>query len=221
MVCPPCLIDYQDLCRTRIRERNEGEKITTGYPRDEYRGHVVLPPYFDQRPSTPQSLGYASNTSQPTTFGPFTTYGRVIADTKNSPTKIFSSILSSHSEVVLEEVSSSQKKLPQPATRPAKENRSVIYNKPDPRHRPPQPEPQNKGFERVGHELTPNLYAKRFKADNPHHQERSDGWEGTGEKERSGYQPDYRPDRQTGHRPSNYPDYRAKNKGRFEYNKDR
>ena len=30
VVSPPCLIDYQDFYRPRIRERNEGEKVTTG-----------------------------------------------------------------------------------------------------------------------------------------------------------------------------------------------
>ena len=93
VVCPPCLIDYKDMYRIRARERNENEKTSTGYPRDEYRGNVTLPVYFESRPTTPQSLGYDSNMSKPTTSG-FNINRRVISDTTNSPTKKLSTQLS-------------------------------------------------------------------------------------------------------------------------------
>ena len=65
---------------------NEKEKASTGYPRDEYRGNVTLPAYFESRQTTPQSLGYGSNISEQTRSGQ-PIGRRVISDTTNSPTK--------------------------------------------------------------------------------------------------------------------------------------
>ena len=44
-------------------------------------------------------------------------------------------------------------------------------------------------FERLGPMSTPDMNAKRFKVDTSNNSERSHGWEGMGEKERSWYQP--------------------------------
>ena len=186
-MCPLCLIDYQYLYRARIRERNESEKASTGYPRDEYRGHVTLPPYFESRPSTPQSLGYGSNISEPMIFSHDSTTRRIIADTINSPTEKVSTPSSDHTRrVVIEQIST--RDLQQPSTSRSKENRPNIYDESAHQRRASQPNTKPDVFERLRPTLTPNLNAKRLKANTPHNIERSHGREGMGEIERSGYQ---------------------------------
>ena len=187
VVCSPSLIDYKDMYRLRARERNENDKVSTEYPRDEYRGHVILPPYFDSRPSKPQSLGYGSNLSELTTSG-YNLGRRVISDTTNSPTKKLAPQLNTSSsdhtrKVVIEHLPGRNKQ--QPSTSSTKENRSVIQSKQDRYH---QESTRPDVFERLGPTLTPNLNAKRFKADTSKNTERLHVWEGTGEKKRSGYQ---------------------------------
>ena len=148
--------------RTRIREPNKNEKVSTGYPRDEYRGHVILPPYFDSRPSTPQSLGYGSNMSEPTTSG-YNTNRRAISDTTNSSTKKLAPQLnissSDHTrKVVIEQLPGRNKQ--QPSTS-SKENRSVIQSEQDQHH---QESTRSDVFERLGPKLTPNLNAKKVQS---------------------------------------------------------
>ena len=131
VVCPLTLIDYKDLYRTKVRERNEGEKLITGYPRDDYRWDVILPPYFHNHLSTPQSLRYGSNISESMSFGHFTTSRRVISDTTNSSTKRLAlqpiAFPSDHTrKVVIEEVIPSRKKPNQSST--TNKNRSMMRN---------------------------------------------------------------------------------------------
>ena len=180
VVCPPRLIDYSDLYRTRIRERNENEKASTGYPRVEYRGHVILPPYFDSRPSTPQSLGNVSNMSEPITLSQTITARRVISDTTNSPTKKsfpqLNASSSDHTRKVVEQLPGRKNQLP--STSSTKENRSVVHSEQDQHSRPLPESTRPDVFERLGPALTPNINAKRFKADTANNTERSQGWEG-------------------------------------------
>ena len=188
--------------RLRARKRNENDKVSTGYPRDEYRGHVILPPYFDSRPSTPQSLGYGSNISEPTTSG-YNLSRSVISDTTNSPTKKsyqqLNSSSSEHTRKVAIEQGSSRK------SDNTKENRATTNQEYGQHHRASQSESRPDVFRRLGPTLTPNLNAKRFKADTSSNSERSHGWEGMGEKERSGYQPKYDQGYQAEHQARNNP----------------
>ena len=154
VMCSPCLVDYKDMYRTRARERNENEKASIGYPRDEYRGNVTLPAYFESRPTTPQrlcsihNLGYGSNMSEPTTSG-YNIGRRVISDTTNSPSKKLSTQAPNNRprKVVIEQVPI-VKKTPQTKTRGSKENRSTLYD--DEHGRGPQYLTRPDVFERLG-----------------------------------------------------------------------
>ena len=180
VVCPPCLIVCKDLYWTRVRERNKNEKASTGYPSDEYRGNVTLPAYLESRPATPQSLGYGSTISEPTMSG-HTTRGN--SDTTNSPTKTFftqpSASASDHTRKVVVEQIPSRKKNQQSSADNTKENQSMIYHLQSNHLRWSWSTSSSVArssrldvFTRLGPMMTPNMNAKRFKADTSHNSKR-------------------------------------------------
>ena len=118
-------------------------------------------PYFYNRPSTPQSLGYGSNISEPMSFGHFTTTRRVISDTTNSPTRRFSTQSIASSSDHTRRIVPSRKKPHQFNTTNTKENQSTIYNEKEQHLYSSQTTTRPLVFERLG----PNRHPTQMKID--------------------------------------------------------